>query len=217
MTKCSVSNSVFQGPNRKKNWIQFRWWCHQQRRRIAFHQGIWPKTWVDPSCQNAVEFFWQPAIKKSQTLHARYASAKSVCIGRGKRRPQRSSWIAEWSPDSNNRRSGSVTCNSKYPLPVRKQNKRSSLYWVEPIVYRVLCRKFYHPAHELILDFDATDDLTYRMQEKRFFHGYYDYYLFSSALGVLWRSITLRLSLALKDGCGQAFPGNSFSVGETTP
>ena len=71
--------------------------------------------------------------------------------------------------------------------------------------------------HELILDFDATDGLTYGMQEKRFFHGYYDYYLFSSALGVLWRSITLRISPALKDGCSQTFPDNSFPVGETTP
>ncbi|WP_176012751.1 transposase [Victivallis sp. Marseille-Q1083] len=32
--------------------------------------------------------------------------------------------------------------------------------------------------HELILDFDATDGLTYGMQEKRFFHGYYDHYCF---------------------------------------
>lgn len=37
---------------------------------------------------------------------------------------------------------------------------------------------FTTPPHELILDFDATDDLTYGMQEKRFFHGYYDHYCF---------------------------------------
>lgn len=37
---------------------------------------------------------------------------------------------------------------------------------------------FTAPPHELILDFDATDDLTYGMQEKRFFHGYYDHYCF---------------------------------------
>lgn len=34
------------------------------------------------------------------------------------------------------------------------------------------------PPRELILDFDATDDLTYGMQENRFFHGYYDHYCF---------------------------------------
>lgn len=37
---------------------------------------------------------------------------------------------------------------------------------------------FTSPPRELILDFDATDDLTYGMQEKRFFHGYYDHYCF---------------------------------------
>ena len=37
---------------------------------------------------------------------------------------------------------------------------------------------FLAPPRELILDFDATDDLTYGMQENRFFHGYYDHYCF---------------------------------------
>ncbi len=37
---------------------------------------------------------------------------------------------------------------------------------------------FSTPPRELILDFDATDDLTYGMQENRFFHGYYDHYCF---------------------------------------
>ena len=37
---------------------------------------------------------------------------------------------------------------------------------------------FSTPPQELILDFDATDDLTYGMQENRFFHGYYDHYCF---------------------------------------
>ncbi len=31
---------------------------------------------------------------------------------------------------------------------------------------------------ELILDFDATDDIVHGMQEGRFFHGYYDHYCF---------------------------------------
>ena len=37
---------------------------------------------------------------------------------------------------------------------------------------------FSAPPLELILDFDATDDPTYGMQENRFFHGYYDHYCF---------------------------------------
>jgi hypothetical protein len=34
------------------------------------------------------------------------------------------------------------------------------------------------PPEELVLDFDATDDLIHGNQEKRFFHGYYDHYCF---------------------------------------
>lgn len=34
------------------------------------------------------------------------------------------------------------------------------------------------PPQELILDFDATDDVVHGHQEKRFFHGYYDNYCF---------------------------------------
>lgn len=34
------------------------------------------------------------------------------------------------------------------------------------------------PPKELILDFDATDDLVHGAQEQRFFHGYYDHYCF---------------------------------------
>jgi hypothetical protein len=34
------------------------------------------------------------------------------------------------------------------------------------------------PPKQLILDFDATDDRVHGMQEKRFFHGYYDSYCF---------------------------------------
>jgi hypothetical protein len=34
------------------------------------------------------------------------------------------------------------------------------------------------PPEELILDFDATDDLVHGRQEGRFFHGYYDAYCF---------------------------------------
>jgi Transposase DDE domain group 1 len=34
------------------------------------------------------------------------------------------------------------------------------------------------PPEELVLDFDATDDLVHGNQEKRFFQGYYDHYCF---------------------------------------
>ena len=34
------------------------------------------------------------------------------------------------------------------------------------------------PPQEIILDFDATDDLLHGSQEGRFFHGYYDNYCY---------------------------------------
>lgn len=34
------------------------------------------------------------------------------------------------------------------------------------------------PPKEIILDFDATDDVVHGNQEGRFFHGYYDHYCF---------------------------------------
>ncbi len=37
---------------------------------------------------------------------------------------------------------------------------------------------FPKPPDELILDFDATDDVVHGQQEGRFFHGYYDHYCF---------------------------------------
>lgn len=50
------------------------------------------------------------------------------------------------------------------------------------VVHRALfdafVASFDAPPEELILDFDATDDLVHGMQEGRFFHGYYDHYCF---------------------------------------
>jgi hypothetical protein len=37
---------------------------------------------------------------------------------------------------------------------------------------------FKKPPTELVLDFDATDDVVHGQQEGRFFHGYYDHYCF---------------------------------------
>jgi len=48
-----------------------------------------------------------------------------------------------------------------------------SRFFVESFI-----ESFSSPPRELILDFDATDDLTYGMQENRFFHGYYGHYCF---------------------------------------
>jgi hypothetical protein len=49
-------------------------------------------------------------------------------------------------------------------------------------IHRVLIEQFIlsftDPPHELILDFDATDDPVHGQQEGRFFHGYYDHYCF---------------------------------------
>ena len=45
---------------------------------------------------------------------------------------------------------------------------------------------FSAPPLELILDFDATDNLTYGTQENRFFHGYYDHYCFLPFIQDIW-------------------------------
>lgn len=49
-------------------------------------------------------------------------------------------------------------------------------------MHRVLIEQFIssfsEPPDELILDFDATDDVVHGQQEGRFFHGYYDHYCF---------------------------------------
>ena len=37
---------------------------------------------------------------------------------------------------------------------------------------------YVRPPRELVLDFDATEDLVHGNQEGRFFHGYYDAYCF---------------------------------------
>lgn len=60
-------------------------------------------------------------------------------------------------------------------MSIRKWNRSSCLCRFEPIVVEFFIESFSTPPRELILDFEATDDLTYRMQENCFFHGYYDY------------------------------------------
>ncbi len=49
-------------------------------------------------------------------------------------------------------------------------------------IHKVLVEQFVssfpQPPDELVLDFDATDDVVHGQQEGRFFHGYYDHYCF---------------------------------------
>ena len=49
---------------------------------------------------------------------------------------------------------------------------------VSKILVDVFVESFKEPPKELILDFDATDDIVHGNQEGRFFHGYYNHYCF---------------------------------------
>jgi hypothetical protein len=46
------------------------------------------------------------------------------------------------------------------------------------VLFETFVESFESPPEELILDFDATDDLVHGEQEGRFFHGYYGNYCF---------------------------------------
>jgi len=45
-------------------------------------------------------------------------------------------------------------------------------------LFETFVARYDKPPEELILDFDATDDIAHGLQEGRFFHGYYDHYCF---------------------------------------
>jgi hypothetical protein len=66
------------------------------------------------------------------------------------------------------------------PTICRWENRANRQTAVE--IHRVLIDQFIashrRPPHEVILDFDATDDAVHGAQEGRFFHGYYDEYCF---------------------------------------
>jgi len=66
------------------------------------------------------------------------------------------------------------------PTLCRLENRvdRKSLADIAKVFVEIFIASFTKPPEELILDFDATDDLVHGNQEKRFFHGYYDNYCF---------------------------------------
>ena len=66
------------------------------------------------------------------------------------------------------------------PTLCRFENRidRASLVRMSQVFVETFIASHKQPPEELILDFDATDDLVHGQQENRFFHGYYDDYCF---------------------------------------
>ena len=66
------------------------------------------------------------------------------------------------------------------PTLCRLENRvsRKALAMISEVFVETFIRSYKKAPDELILDFDATDDLVYGKQEMRFFHGYYDHYCF---------------------------------------
>lgn len=70
------------------------------------------------------------------------------------------------------------------PTLCRLENRvsRRTLFDLSAVLVEQFIRAFRlanpTPPEELVLDFDATDDLVHGHQENRFFHGYYDNYCF---------------------------------------
>lgn len=58
------------------------------------------------------------------------------------------------------------------------QADRALILETQKIMVDKFIDSFDKPPEELVLDFDATDDLVHGKQEGRFFHGYYDHYCF---------------------------------------
>jgi hypothetical protein len=55
---------------------------------------------------------------------------------------------------------------------------RQSLVRLSEVFVETFIASHRRPPKEIILDFDATDDRVHGLQERRFFHGYYDDYCF---------------------------------------
>jgi len=53
-----------------------------------------------------------------------------------------------------------------------------SAWRIHEVMVEQFIASFDEPPRELILDFDATDDVVHGKQAGRFFHGYYDHYCF---------------------------------------
>jgi hypothetical protein len=58
------------------------------------------------------------------------------------------------------------------------QANRQTAWHVHQVMIDRFMASFEQAPKELILDFDATDDVVHGKQEGRFFHGYYDHYCF---------------------------------------
>ena len=58
------------------------------------------------------------------------------------------------------------------------RSSRQSMIDIHRVFVDQFIASFNTPPEELILDFDATDDLTHGDQEKTFYHGYYRHYCF---------------------------------------
>ena len=56
--------------------------------------------------------------------------------------------------------------------------ERETIWKIHDILLENFVSSHKKPPKEIILDFDATDDLVHGEQEKRFFHGYYGNYCF---------------------------------------
>jgi len=56
--------------------------------------------------------------------------------------------------------------------------RRESLARLSALFVAQFVASYDRPPKEIVLDFDATDDLVHGQQEGRFFHGYYDCYCF---------------------------------------
>ena len=61
---------------------------------------------------------------------------------------------------------------------LEKQNTRQATVDIHKIFLDQFIASFDKAPEELILDFDATDDLTHGCQENTFYHGYYRHYCF---------------------------------------
>ena len=62
------------------------------------------------------------------------------------------------------------------PTLCRLENRmgREAAVSIHQVLVEQFIASFAEPPEELILDFDATDDRAHGLQERRFFHGYYD-------------------------------------------
>ena len=69
---------------------------------------------------------------------------------------------------------------SSPPTLCRLENRvtRADLAGMARVIVEAFIASHATPPEELVLDFDATDDVVHGNQQGRFFHGYYDHYCF---------------------------------------